>query len=315
MCNKTFTLSPVDPLTLPVLFSSDYGYYTGAKIYRGQFDGKAATSANITAQCGDAAGFSAWLNGDFVGSYIGNDTEAAGSALLDFRDATLHETNNVLTVLADFTGFDQTSVRPAGGENPRGILGAWMYRNDNDTLDFSEWRIQGNAGGDANIDPVRGPMNEDGLYGTRLGWHLPGYQPSEASIPTSPLDGLNASGLHWYISHFSLDLDANLDVPIGLKLEAPENVAASVQIYMNGYQYGKYMPHLGPQTRFPFPPGVINNRGNNTLAVSLWAQTEKGARLTRAELFAYNAFQTGFDFDQDWGYLQLGWDEGRLQYA
>ena len=30
VCNKTTTLSPVAPLTKPVLFSSDYGYYTGA---------------------------------------------------------------------------------------------------------------------------------------------------------------------------------------------------------------------------------------------------------------------------------------------
>lgn len=35
VCNHTTTKCPVAPLTLPVLFSSDYGYYAGIKIYRG----------------------------------------------------------------------------------------------------------------------------------------------------------------------------------------------------------------------------------------------------------------------------------------
>jgi Beta-galactosidase, domain 3/Beta-galactosidase, domain 2/Beta-galactosidase jelly roll domain len=48
VCNKNTTLSPVAPLSLPVLFSSDYGFYTGAKIYRGYFDGTNATSVNLT---------------------------------------------------------------------------------------------------------------------------------------------------------------------------------------------------------------------------------------------------------------------------
>jgi hypothetical protein len=51
VCNKNSTLSPVAPLTKPVLFSSDYGYYTGAKIYRGYFDGN-FTALNITCSGG-----------------------------------------------------------------------------------------------------------------------------------------------------------------------------------------------------------------------------------------------------------------------
>lgn len=61
-------------------------------------------------------------------------------------------------------------------------------------------------------------------------------------------------------------------------------------------QYGKYVPHIGPQTRFPVPPGVINNRGLNTLALSLWAQTDAGANLREVKLIKYDLYQTGFDF-------------------
>lgn len=59
---------------------------------------------------------------------------------------------------------------------------------------------------------------------------------------------------------------------------------------MKGYQDGKYIPHIGPQTRFPVPPGVINNRGKNTFALSLWAQTDNGARLNEVKLISFSQY-------------------------
>ncbi|KAI9704628.1 MAG: hypothetical protein M1820_005376 [Bogoriella megaspora] len=336
VCNHTTTLSPVAPITRPVLFSSDYGFYTGIKVYRGYFSGTSATSANITVSGGLAFGWSAWLNGVLVGGDPGNASLASTWALLDFKQAnvTLYPKNNVLTVLADYHGHDETSTGPAGAENPRGILGAELFAGNSSNLTFKEWKIQGNAGGNKNIDPVRGPMNEGGLYGERVGWHLPGFDTS-AWREGSPSTGLSKAGVAWYTTTFSLNIDADLDVPLGLELDAPEGTVARVMIFINGYvaaiiavrlilseaknnlryQYGKYVPHIGPQTRFPVPPGIINNRGNNTLSVSLWAQTNAGARLTNITLFAYEKYQTSFNFNQDWSYLQPGWTEDRLQYA
>lgn len=235
VCNKTTTLSPTPPLSLPVLFSSDYGYYAGIKIYRGYFDG-AASSANITNQGGAAAGWSAWLNGKLVGYNTGNASLWASSALLNFSGAPMYNKSNVLTVVSDYTGHDETSTGPAGVENPRGLLGAILY-GSNSTLNFTRWKIQGNAGGNANIDPVRGPMNEDGLHGTRLGWHLPGFNPTGPSWTAgSPYSGRNESGISWYITKFNLSIDADLDVPLGIELNAPPGTYASVQLYVNGYQ-------------------------------------------------------------------------------
>jgi hypothetical protein len=159
-------------------------------------------------------------------------------------------------------------------------------------------------------------LNEGGLRGERLGWSLPGFLPSKDNWRVgSPAQGLNSSGISWYLTSFDLDIDSDLDVPIGLELSAPAGTIASVQIYLNGYQYGKFLPHIGPQTRFPFPPGVINNRGKNTLALSVWAHSDKGARLDNVSLFSYNVYQTSFNFAQDWSYLQPGWTSQRLQYA
>jgi hypothetical protein len=315
VCNKTTTRALVKPLSLPVLYSSDYGYYSGVKIYRGYFDGKSATSANLTAQGGSAAGWSAWLNGKLVGGHPGNASLLSTSDVLDFSEVMMYDEDNVLTVVTDYTGHDQTSTGK-GAANPRGLLGAVLKTSGNATANFKKWRIQGNAGGSANIDPVRGPLNEGGLYGERLGWHLPGFSPSGGEWSAgSPTERLNSSGIKWYLTTFELNIDSDLDVPIGLELSAPSGTVASVQIYVNGYQYGKYIPHIGPQTRFPFPPGVINNKGNNTLALSVWAEADTGAKLDNVSLFAYNIYETSFNFAQDWSYLQPGWTSERLQYA
>ena len=233
ICNKTTTLSPVAPLTLPVLFSSDYGFYPGIKLYRGHFSGTSATSANITVQGGLASGWNAWLNGALVGGSAGNASLSATWALLDFRNATLAERGNVLTVLTDYTGHDETSTGPAGAENPRGIVGAVLYGPGNRTVEFTKWKIQGNAGGSANIDPVRGPMNEGGLYGERLGWHLPGFDTSSWETG-SPVEGLRKAGVAWYVTTFELDIDEDLDVPLGIELDAPNGTLARVMIFMNG---------------------------------------------------------------------------------
>ncbi|KAF7185947.1 putative beta-galactosidase C [Pseudocercospora fuligena] len=317
ICNKTTTLSPVAPLTLPVLFSSDYGYFAGIKIYRGYFTSKSARSANITVQGGRAAGFTAWLNGVFVGYTYGNATSASPqSALLDFSNVTLGE-DNVLTVVTDYTGHDQTSTGPAGVENPRGVLGAWLYDHDGNELPFTTWKIRGSAiDENEKLDPVRGPMNEDGLHGTRLGWHLPGFEVEGLEWTSDqPSVGLKKSGVRWYVSNFALAFPNDIDAPVSFDLEAADGSVASIELFVNGYQFGKSLPHFGPQTRFPVPPGVINNRGNNTIALVIWAMTDAGVNLTKAELVVDRAYKSGFNFDQDWSMLQPRWTSQRLQYA
>jgi hypothetical protein len=309
VANKTTTLSPVKPLTLPVLFSSDYKFYTGAKIYRGYFSGRNATSANITAQGGVAAGWNAWLNGKFVGYHPGNVSLQSTTATLSFKGVNLTD-KNVLTVVTDYTGHDQTSTGPAGVENPRGLLGAQLQGGY-----FSQWKIQGNAGGEKNIDPVRGPMNEGGLYGERLGWHLPGFDTSKWAKASPVTDGVTGAGIKWFTTTFNLNIERDLDVPLGIEVDAPSGTIARVLLFVNGYQYGKFIPHIGPQTRFPIPPGIINTRGRNTLSVALWAQTQAGAKLSTLQLIQYGKYQSGFGFDKiDGKALQPAWKD-RSQYA
>lgn len=43
---------------------------------------------------------------------------------------------------------------------------------------FASWKVAGNAGGEANIDPVRGVYADGGLHAERLRWHLPRFDDS-----------------------------------------------------------------------------------------------------------------------------------------
>jgi beta-galactosidase len=323
VCNKTTTLSPIAPLTLPVLFSSDYGYYAGAKIYRGYFPSTAnATSVNITASGGLAFGWNAWLNGIHIGGHVGDPALTTTNLVLTFpSNTTLKPNNNVLTVLVDYHGHDEASTAK-GVENPRGLLGAALLPSGTSKqTGFTTWKITGAAGSNSPSGPpdmVRGPMNEGGLHFERLGWHLPGFEPSgptfSMSSTSTPFTGIATAGVRYYTTTFHLNIDSDLDVPLGIEFSAPAGTTARVLLYVNGYQYGKYVPHIGPQTRFPVPPGVINNRGANTIGISLWAQTDEGAKLDEVKLISYGAYQTDFGFNQDWSALQPGWTD-RSQYA
>ncbi|KAF2000639.1 glycoside hydrolase family 35 protein [Amniculicola lignicola CBS 123094] len=313
VADKNTTLA-VKPATLPVLYSSDYAFYTGAKLYRAYFSGIAARSLSITVQGGLAAGWNAWLNGQLIGGSPGNASLSATTVLLSFRNVTLKEKDNVVTVVTDYNGHDQTSTGPAGSENPRGIIAATLLSSNGTTLPIKSWKIQGNAGGEDNIDPVRGPMNEGGLYGERLGWHLPGFD-TRSWKSGNPTEGIAKSGIQWYTSNFDLHVDEDLDVPVGIELGAPAGTVARVLLFVNGYQFGKFLPHIGPQTRFPIPPGIINMRGSNTLSIALWAQTDAGAKLSTLRFFEYARYQSGFPFGEINGKrLQPGWKD-RSQYA
>jgi beta-galactosidase GanA len=194
-------------------------------------------------------------------------------------------------------------------------MGAQLLTANNTKLSFSTWKIQGNAGGESNIDPVRGPMNEGGLFGERLGWHLPGFDTSKWERSSPVEEGVQGAGVKWFSTTFSLDMDEDLDVPIGIEIGAPEGTVARVLLFVNGYQYGKFVPHIGPQTRFPIPPGIINMRGENSLSVVVWAQTEGGAKLSTLKLIEYARLESGFDFKGiDGEALQTGWVD-RSKYA
>ncbi|KAJ5626349.1 beta-galactosidase [Penicillium lagena] len=303
------TANPSPPVTYPVLYGDDYGFHNGVRLWRGYFNGS-ATGVFLTVQGGNAFGWSAWLNGQFLGSYLGDASLEVGSLNLTFGNATVHEASqNVLLIVHDDTGHDETT----GVLNPRGILQASLLSNDNAT-NFSHWRVAGTAGGESNLDPIRGVYNEDGLYAERMGWHLPGFNDDEWADVGTQLKFTGAD-IHFYRTVAPLNIPKGVDVSVSFLLSAcGDTKAFRAQLFVNGYQYGRFNPWIGNQVEFPVPPGVLDYTGDNTIGLAVWAQTDSGACTTVDWKINY-VVESSLDVTFDGSYLRPGWTERRLKFS
>ena len=306
------TPSVYPPSTLPVLYVDEYGFHNGIHLWRGYFTGS-AMGVFLNVQGGTAFGWSAYLNGDFIGSFLGSTDLEAGNLTLSFSNATMNSTGeNVLLVIQDNSGHDETT----GALNPRGITNATLLGT---TSNFTAWKVAGTAGGDANpIDPMRGHLNEGGLTAERLGWHLPGFDDSSWSTVSSI--AFSAATANFYRTTFNLIIPSELDVSLAFQLTTPASAPSDAYrtlLFVNGYQYARFNPYIGNQITFPVPPGILNYDGENTVGVAIWAQTEAGAEVEVQLVTQYTVetgYAGGFDFE-DSSYLRPGWTSKRLQYA
>lgn len=290
------TLRPLDTPTS--LYSSDYGFYTGYLIYRGHFIARGnETSFFIRTQGGSAFGSSVWLNQTYLGSWAGIDKDSDNNSTYKLPNLKKGKPY-VLTVIIDNMGLDEDwTVGTETMKNPRGILDYKLSGRDAAAI---SWKLTGNLGGEDYIDKVRGPLNEGGLYAERQGFHQPNppshdWTSSPPSSP-SPLHGLQTAGIGFYTAKFNLNIPAGWDVPLYFNFAnhtAPPS-AYRVQLYVNGYQFGKYVNNIGPQTSFPVPQGILNYRGTNWIALSLWALESDGARLDGFDLVHATPVKTGF---------------------
>ena len=114
---------------------------------------------------GTAFGYSAWLNGKYVTSQPGN---AWSERFVDdwfFTPDQLKEGENILVILSDSNGYDRdngvTFFDGHTTKKPRGIRSAILLGTEG--LEFTSWKLQGNAGGEKYDDAVRAPYNEDGV--------------------------------------------------------------------------------------------------------------------------------------------------------
>lgn len=281
------------PLDTPTsLYSSDYGFHTGYLIYRGHFIAVGnETTVSLHTQGGTAFGSSVWLDGTYLGSFQG--TGIPSNFKSTYRVPELAKGNHyVLTVVIDNLGLDEDwTVGSEEMKNPRGILDYDLSGRDPSAI---TWKLTGNLGGEDYRDKVRGPLNEGGLYAERQGFHQP-QPPSTDWEQTSPLQGISKPGIGFYSATFDLDIPKGWDVPLyfnfGNSTSPPP--AYRVQLYINGYQYGKYSNNIGPQTSFPVPEGILNYRGTNWIALSLWALQDDGAKLDNIELVNTTPVKTG----------------------
>lgn len=214
-------------LTTPTSFySTDYGYNTGALLYRTHFVATGNESQlSVETQGGSAYGASVWVNETFVGSWIGEPGQTNYYQNMTLPELTAGQPY-AITVLQDMMGLEESGpvgpgslvsqcsihLATAGSrakvclqsKTPRGILNYALQGHDAASL---EWRLTGNLGGEDYQDHTRGPLNEGGLYAERQGWHQP-HPPiqSPAFSTSSPLEGLSKPGVGFYTASFGLDI-------------------------------------------------------------------------------------------------------------
>ena len=281
VADRTTTTSTTSPATLPVLFADDYGFHYGDVWYRGRFraDGT-ETGVNLSAVTGRAGVFSAWLNGQFLGS------SSSGQGRFSFPAGALRTgADNVLSVLVENMGHNEDYNGGDSHKEARGLTGAALVGAP---LRAVTWRLQGNRGGETPIDAVRGPMNNGGLYGERAGWSLPGFPDQKwatVSLPsTDPTPGVS-----WYRTTTRLDLPKGSDTSVGIRIDDDPSRHYRAEIFVNGWQLGRYVNDVGPQHSFPIPNGILKPNGANTIAIAVWNTDATSGGLGKISLESYGS--------------------------
>ncbi|CAE6491515.1 unnamed protein product, partial [Rhizoctonia solani] len=296
---KTTTFRPVEHQPLGgklVLYADEYGYHQGNLLYRGRF-GSGATGVKLSVQGGFNFGFSAFLNGAFLGSGQGRP-ESDPSGGTDLVNVTYTfpvgsiGRDNILTVVVDNMGIHENWNANDEFKAPRGIRGYELLGSG----DFTSWKLTGNVDGENTKDIIRGPLHEGGLYVERIGAIFPNYKftsawnSSKTDASCSPYVGINKAGIKAYKTKFNLSIDQSTDVTVAFKLDRNPNSNYRARLYVNGWQFGRHVSNLGPQTVYPIPEGILNHRGENDVLLTIWSLDSTGAKIPTIELVASPAF-------------------------
>ena len=281
------TNNPYWDHTLPILNGDDYGFHHGNVWYRGRFTASGQVKGiRLSAKTGTHGVFTVWLNGH----YLGTDAEGSHSFDIDTTEINKGKTN-VVSVLVEDMGHNEDWYEKDSYKEPRGLTGAELIGSSAAIA----WKIQGNRGGETPIESVRGPLNNGGLYGERMGWSLPGY-PDQAWQRTTLPTHITEPGVGWYRTTFTLNIPTDQDVPVALKISDDSSRHYRALIFINGWQMGVYINAVGPQHVFPLPTGILNPDGKNTIAIASWG-TEHDGGLGKVTLIKLGNYRSALRVD------------------
>ncbi|KIY66929.1 glycoside hydrolase family 35 protein [Cylindrobasidium torrendii FP15055 ss-10] len=262
-----------------MLYGCDYGFCENTVLWRGHFTGvEGQSSVNLSINGGEAFAATVWLNDAFMNTSYGNSTNNRNileetDDVFTFPEGSLNISgDNVITIVQDNMGLNETEGdNPDSSKGPRGVRGFKLNKGH-----FEDWKVQGKLGGYLDFpDKTRGVLNEGGLFGERAGYHLPGFDTSDwakrdlsAGLPNGK------AGVGFFVTTFKLDIPTGFDVPISFVFKEPLGQPYRVFLFVNGWMMGKRVGNLGPQAKFPIQEGILDYRGENTVAVALWAMEE-----------------------------------------
>ncbi|KAJ5903857.1 hypothetical protein N7504_006240 [Penicillium tannophilum] len=298
-CSKTSTNNPRDLSTPTNLYAMDYGFHTGSLIYRGHFTANGQES-NLWLNVSGGTGFShsVWLNGMFLGSWVGSSANSTAIQDIPITEDLAIGRSYVLTILIDNMGQDEEAPGTDVIKFPKGILNYELPGHNQSDV---SWRVTGNLGGEQYQDLVRGPLNEGSMYAERQGYHYPKPPNADWKVSNPVKTGLASPGVGFYTTSFKLEIPDGWDVPMSFVFNSSahtHNVQGGLnyrcQLFVNGYQFGKYINNLGPQTSYPVPEGILNYSGTNYVAITLWAQDAEGAQLGGLSLVPTAVIRSGY---------------------
>ncbi|KAH8589576.1 beta-galactosidase [Bisporella sp. PMI_857] len=289
-------------LTTPTsLYASDYGFHTGSLIYRGHFRATGnESSLFLSTSGGNAFSYAVWLNSTYLASWVGDPDKPSHNQTFELPLGLKFGNSYVITVLIDHMGLtENTYIGVESIKEPRGILDYTLtgHSSKSDII----WKLTGNLGGEHYIDLSRGPRNEGALFAERQGYHLPGAPLDEVEVRSPISNGMPGVGVGFFATTFDLDIPLGYDIPMSFTFtNASQSVkgtatpAYRVQLFLNGWQFGKYINNIGPQLSYPVPEGILNYSGKNYLALTLWSLESGGAKLGGLSLGINTVVQSGY---------------------
>ncbi|MDR6146439.1 beta-galactosidase GanA [Sphingomonas sp. SORGH_AS870] len=273
------------PTGQPNLGADAYGFHDGDVWYRGRFTGSAdAQTATVHYGAGGAGIVQLFLDGTLIGQHelAGGlprpITTGVAEFILPRRAQAPGE--HVLAAMVRVNGHNWDLDVDDAHKEPRGLISVSLARPGGKSFAVPiAWRIQGRAGGEDLRDVARGPSNNGGLYGERMGWTLPGFA-DEGWQAVTLTEAKPHAGTDWYRTTFDLSVPSGEDVTLGLQIgdaDTPRSPGRyRVLIFVNGWNMGQFVANVGPQRVFPIPEGILRHRGRNTLALAVTSDGAPG---------------------------------------
>lgn len=104
------------------------------------------------------------------------------------------------------------------------------------------------------------PFTLASLFNCGTGAHLPNFDASHWNRSGTPYTGISKAGIQAYRTTFNLNIPADVDIPIALKVTRTPSSSYRSMIFINGWQFGRFNSRDGPQEIFPVRTLVSNER-------------------------------------------------------
>jgi beta-galactosidase GanA len=286
----------------PTLVMDAYGFHDGDVWYRGRFTGAPDAKQLALFYGGGGSGMvQVWLDGQFVGRHElpGGLPRPITTALarFDLPARAQGGGEHILSVMVRNNGHNWDLDSDDFHKEARGLVSASIEAPGGRSFAVPiAWKIQGKQGGEDLPDPARGPANNGGQYGERMGWHLPAFDDSAWRATAMPAASAQP-GTTWYRTRFTLDVPRGQDATIALAFgdtNTPRSVARyRALLFVNGWNMGQFIAHIGPQRVFPIPEGILNHRGPNTVALAVTSDGQPGDALEEVRLVSLRNVRGG----------------------